>query len=152
MNTLRNLLRNLRNALCCIRQLLSYTLTFLWALISPKAVVAARLLAAESQLAAGRHRIMQKKAPWPRFTHAFRFLWVLFSKVLVGWQNYAHVMQPATVKRWHTMAFKYCWRWKSCKKNGRPPIPKDMQDLIQKLSMENFLTCPHFFHRGELCG
>lgn len=45
-------------------------------------------------------------------------------------------MQPDTVKRWHTSAFRFYWRWKS-RKRGRPTISKAMQDLIRTLSREN---------------
>ncbi len=48
-------------------------------------------------------------------------------------------MQPATVKRWHTSAFRRYWRWKSRKKPGRPAITEEMQDLILRLSRENAL-------------
>jgi transposase InsO family protein len=46
-------------------------------------------------------------------------------------------MQPATVKKWHTTAFKFYWRWRSRKKMGRPAVSKEMQDLIRKVSTEN---------------
>ena len=46
-------------------------------------------------------------------------------------------MQPATVKKWHTQAFRIYWRWKSRRKVGRPPISQEMQDLIRRLSREN---------------
>ena len=49
----------------CIGQLASYGLRFLWVLFCPKALLAARLLAAESQLAVCKNRIDQKKAPRP---------------------------------------------------------------------------------------
>jgi len=52
------------------------------------------------------------------------------------------LMQPATVKKWHTTAFLYFWRWKSRRKGGRPPISKEMQNLIYKLSKENPLWSP----------
>ena len=48
-------------------------------------------------------------------------------------------MQPATVKAWHTRAFKLYWRRKSRRKAGRPPISQEMQDLIRKLNTENSL-------------
>jgi hypothetical protein len=51
----------------------------------------------------------------------------------------AHLMQPATVTRWHRTAFRFFWRWKSRRPTGRPPISKAMQDLIRKLSRENSL-------------
>jgi len=46
-------------------------------------------------------------------------------------------MQPATVKNWHTKAFRIFWRWKSRNRLDRPTICKHMQDLIHKLSNEN---------------
>ena len=82
MKTIKNSLRNVRNALRFARQVLRYVGFFLWALLCPKSVLAARLLAAESQLARCRERIRQKKDPPPRFTPAFRMLWVVLSKVL----------------------------------------------------------------------
>jgi putative transposase len=46
-------------------------------------------------------------------------------------------MQPAIVKKWHTTAFQYFWRWKSRRKGGRPPISREMQDLICRLSKDS---------------
>jgi len=48
-----------------IRQVMGYVGMFLWALLTPKAKVAARLLAVESQLAMHKHRIQQRKEPKP---------------------------------------------------------------------------------------
>ena len=106
----------LRNQLCNAHQvfqftghLLRYTFSFFLALMQPKAVLAARLLAVESQLSVCKHRIQAKKDPRPQFTAGFRALWVVLSKCLESWQSCAHLMQPATVKRWHTTAFRPCW-------------------------------------------
>ena len=137
MNTIKNLLINLCNLLVCACELFRYALIFLLALFSPKAVLAARLLAVESQLAACKHQIGQRKRRRPRFTASFRLLWVLLSKSLDKWEDFVHLMQPVTVKKWHNTAFRYFWRWKSRRKGGRPPISKEMQNLIYKLSKEN---------------
>jgi putative transposase len=99
--------------------------------------MAVRLLAAESQLAVCRDRIHQRKDPRPRLTPAFRMLWVLLSKMVDSWEDLAHVMQPATVKKWHTRGYKLFWRWKS--RPGRPAISREMQGLIRRLSRENRL-------------
>lgn len=139
MNTIRNLLTNLHSLLDCVCELFRYALMFLWAIFCPGVVLAARLLAVESQLAACKHGIASKKRPRPRFTAGFRLLWVILSKSLDKWEDLAHLMQPATVKKWHTAAFRCFWRWKSCRKGGRPPISKDMQSLIYQLSKENTL-------------
>ena len=64
-----------------IQQVISYIRTFLWAFLSTRAKVAARLLAAESQLSMHKHRIQQRKEPKPKFTEAFRLLWVCISLV-----------------------------------------------------------------------
>ena len=95
-----NLLRSVLMLLRCMCQLAGYGLRFLWALMSPKAVLAARLLAAESQLVVCTDHIRHKKAPRPRFTKAFRLLWVVLSKLLDSWEDCVHLMQPATVKKW----------------------------------------------------
>ena len=94
-------------------------------------------LAAESQLAVCKRQIVERDRPRPRFTRAFRLLWVLLSRVWDEWHQVAHLMQPATVKRWHTTAFRLYWRRKSKGQVGRPAIPREMRDLIRRLSREN---------------
>ena len=65
--------------LCCVTNvtrtiigLTHYATMFGAALLSPKAALAARVVALQSQLAACRERIDQKRAPRPRFTQDFR--------------------------------------------------------------------------------
>ncbi len=137
MNILQNMLWPNARAVRAIWQLFTYALTFFLALLQPRATLAARLLAVESQLALCKHRIQEKKDPRPRFTAGFRVLWVILSKFLAAWQDCTHLMQPATVKRWHTTAFRLHWRWKSRRKPGGPPITKVIQDLIRKMIHEN---------------
>lgn len=86
-----------------------------------------------------KRKIEEKQHPQPRFTAGFRILWVVLSKLWAPWQAAAQLMQPATVKAWHTRVFRLYWRWKSRRKAGRPPITQEMQDLIRKLSRENAL-------------
>jgi hypothetical protein len=80
MNKLKIIIMNLYGAFESTRLLVGYARIFLCALLSPRAKLAARLLAVESQLAIYNHRISQKKEPKPNFTPAFRFLWVLLSR------------------------------------------------------------------------
>ena len=120
MNTLMSCLRILSNPLLSIQELAHYLAIFLKALyFYPRAVLIARVLAAESQLGMYRLRIQQKKAPKPRFTTSFRILWVFLSKVWKGWEEYVYLIQPATMWRWHSAGFRLYWRWKS-RKPGRP--------------------------------
>ena len=106
MNTVLNLFRHLWNSIGCIGELLGYLLRFVSVFFRSRASLAARLLAAESQLSVCKRRIDQKSHPKPRFTAGFRLLWVVLSKFWAPWQTAAQLMQPATVKAWHTCAFK----------------------------------------------
>jgi len=120
-----------------IRQAAGFGCTFLSAFFYSRATLAARVLAAESQVAACKRRIEKKDQPRPRFTQAFRLLWVLLSRAWNQWRQVAHLMKLATVKRWHTTAFRFYWRRKSIGRRGRPLVPKEMRDLIHRLSREN---------------
>ena len=161
MCAINNLLSHVLMIFLFIWESLQYAVLFFWPLFCPRAAMATRLLAAavrqahrlgKSQLAMCCNRIRQKKEPKPRFTSAFRLLWITFAKTLDGWEDLLHLMKPATVKAWHTMVrqfdkltakqahhmegFRLYWRWKS-RKGGRPSIEKEMQDLIRRLSREN---------------
>jgi len=137
MNTIIDLFGNLRNGLGCVAELLGYLLRFISVFFRSRASLAARLLAAESQLSVCKRRTEQKGSVRPRFTAGFRLLWVVLSKLWRPWQAAAQLMRPATVKAWHTRAFKLYWRWKSRRKAGRPLISQEMQELIRRLSREN---------------
>jgi hypothetical protein len=101
-----DLLRDLWGALGCIGELLGYLLRFVSVFFQSRASLAARLLAAESQLAVCKRRMEQREHPRPKLTAGFRFLWVVLSKLWAPWQVAAQLMQPATVKAWHTRAFR----------------------------------------------
>ena len=118
MNTLLNLIKNLWDALGCVGELLGYLLRFVSVFFQSRVSLADRLLAAESQVGMCKRRIDQKSQPKPRFTAGFRLLWVVLSELWAPWQAAAQLMQPATVKAWHTRAFKLYWRWKS-RRQGR---------------------------------
>jgi hypothetical protein len=79
MSTSNHLFGTAEHTVLLIRQLVNYAGTFLRALFLPKAALAARLLAAESQLAACTLCIHQRKQRRPRFTQVTRL--VFFSPV-----------------------------------------------------------------------
>ena len=66
MKALGDILRNAANAFSCAWQVLRYLGGFAWAMLQPKAVLAARILALQSQLAVCKHHIGAGKAPQPR--------------------------------------------------------------------------------------
>ena len=135
MKVTLSFLRSLCRCLGVLLQLLRYALRFCWALVLPRAVTAAQLLAIESQLAAELNRASGRRKRHYTFSPAFRILWVMLSKFLDGWEQLVHVMKPETVKRWHTRAFRAWWRWKS--RPGRNPVAPELQQLIRRLSKEN---------------
>ena len=91
---MRSLLISVRRALAGAGEVVRYALVFVWAIFCPKAVLAGRLLAAESQLAACEHEIASKRRPRPRFTPGFRRLWVVLSKCLDRWEDLAQWTYP----------------------------------------------------------
>jgi hypothetical protein len=145
MKKIQDIIWHLYGAFLFIRQVIGYSLFFIVALLSPRAKLAARLLAAESQLAIYNHRISQKKEPRPSFSPAFRFLWAMLTRYWSGWRSAAHLMQPATVLKWHRQGFRLYWRWKS-RKRGRPTVDADMRKLIKQLSTENRLWSAERIH------
>ena len=120
-------------------QLLRYGWRFLTNLFLPKALLAARVLAAESQLAICQERLESQGIRRHCFSDGFRWLWVLLASCWEEWQRYARLMQPATVKRWREWGFRLFWRWKSSRHPGRPAISKQLRALIRQMSRENRL-------------
>ena len=59
------------------------------------------------------------------------------------------IVRPETVVRWHRRGFTAYWRWKSRSPGGRPPIAKEVRDLIRRMSLENPLWGATKIH-GEL--
>jgi putative transposase len=56
---------------------------------------------------------------------------------LFDWRSALVVVQPATMIRWHRAGWRLLWRLKS--RVGRPPIPKELRELIRRMARENVL-------------
>src|ERR1035437_6282527 len=59
------------------------------------------------------------------------------------------IIRPETLVRWHRASFRRYWRWKSCRRGGRPQIETELRALIRQMSTENFLWGAPRIH-GEL--
>ena len=59
------------------------------------------------------------------------------------------IIRPETIIRWHRRGFRAFWRWKSRSRGGRPPIPREIRDLIREMSRANWLWGAPRIH-GEL--
>ena len=74
-----------------IGELLQYGWWFLRNMFLPKAVLAARVLAAESQLAVCQERLESQGVRRHRFSESFRWLWILLSGGWEDWARYARL-------------------------------------------------------------
>ena len=142
MKTLETFFYSVLKCLYFGKQLLSYLRIFLSAFFRQRASLRCELVALRSQLTFYKESIRQKKQPRPRFTPAFRLLWVLLSRVWGGWKFVTELMKPKTVLQWYEDAFLQWWRWKG----GRPAISPDMRALIRRLSRENVLWSAETIH------
>ena len=74
----------------------------------------------------------------PKLRPRDRIFWVVLSRLWPHWRSALAIVQPETVIRWHRKGFKLFWRWKSrAGKPGRPPIKREVRDLIRRMSREN---------------
>lgn len=81
--------------------------------------------------------ILMRRQKRPRVTNRDRFWLVMLSRLYDHWQEAFLIFSPETLIRWHKQGFKLYWRWKSGKSPGRPPIDKELQDLISEMVREN---------------
>src|SRR6266404_4633718 len=59
------------------------------------------------------------------------------------------IIRPETLVSWHRAGFRRYWRWKSCRRGGRPQIESELRALIRQMSAENLLWGAPRIH-GEL--
>src|SRR5216683_5795988 len=59
------------------------------------------------------------------------------------------IIRPETLVGWHRAGFRRYWRWKSCRRGGRPQIETELRVLIRQMSTENLLWGAPRIH-GEL--
>jgi putative transposase len=60
------------------------------------------------------------------------------------------IVKPQTVIAWHREGFQLFWTWRVRRgQPGRPPVPKDVRELIRKVSRDNPLWGAPRIH-GEL--
>jgi transposase InsO family protein len=111
-----------------------------------------RRSALQIEILALRHQlgVLQRSVKRPKLTAADRLLWAWLSRVWADWRSALVIVKPETVIAWHRKGFRLFWTWKvRCGQSGRPPVPKDIRDLIRKMSRQNPLWGAPRIH-GEL--
>jgi putative transposase len=71
----------------------------------------------------------------PRRVDAATRVMLTFLSRWFDWRGALVVVRPETLIRWHRAGFRLLWRWKS--RSGRPPIPKELRELIRRMAREN---------------
>ncbi len=99
-----------------------------------------------------RHQVMilKRSAPKrPKLSASDRVLWGWLSRLWADWQKVLLIVKPETAIAWHKRGFRWFWTTKSRRGPGRPPIGKDVIQLIRSMSEANPLWgAPRI--RGEL--
>jgi len=121
--------RNLHSVLV-VWELLRDGLQFMNVVARRRTAIAAEVLFLRKQLAYHQDHQVRPR----RLTDAARLSLVLWSR-LFDWKEALAIVTPATFVRWDRKSFKLYWRWKSC--GGRPPLPKEIRQLIARMVREN---------------
>jgi putative transposase len=94
--------------------------------------------------------VLRRSVKRPKLTSADRLLWTWLCEVWSDWRSALVIVRPETVIAWHRKGFRLFWTWKVRHgQPGRPVLPKDVRELIRKMSRENPLWGAPRIH-GEL--
>jgi len=109
-----------------------------------------RALALENLALRHQLAVLRRNARRPRLTNRDRVLWITLARLWGDWRESLTIVQPETVIRWHKRGFRLYWTWKSRPRwMGRQRVPKEVRDLIRKMSRANPLWGAPRIH-GEL--
>src|SRR5947208_864727 len=112
----------------------------LMALATSVAFVVRSRLALQIEVLALRHQlaVYQRAGRHPRLRAADRLLWAWLSRAWSGWREALVFVQPRTVISWQRKRFRDYWTRLSLRgRRGRPPVAKEIRDLIRKMSAAN---------------
>jgi putative transposase len=94
--------------------------------------------------------VLRRSVKRPELSSADRLLWTWKCRVWSDWRSALIIVKPETVIAWHRKGFRLFWTWEVRRgQPGRPAVPKDVQELIRKMSRENSLWGAPRIH-GEL--
>jgi putative transposase len=92
-----------------------------------------RELAVENLALRHQLAVLQRHSTKPQFEDRDRLLWIGLKRIWPNWSQVLHLVQPATVVKWHRAGFRYYWRRKSQPKGGRPKIDPEVRRLIRNM-------------------
>jgi putative transposase len=130
MARLSHTIRHLLQCAYIFGSLLFDAMRFLRLCLRSPATAAAENLFLRTQLALYQERHITPQ----RATNATRLAMVWLSQWF-DWQQAVTVGQPEPFQRWQHQGVSLFWRWQS--KPGWPPIPVELQALIQQMARDN---------------
>src|SRR5258708_5803415 len=134
------------------RQFLHLAFTALHVLAAAASVAFKSRAALHLENLALRHQlgVLRRSVKQPKLSSADRLLWAWLCEFWSDWRSALVIVKPETVIAWHCEGFRLFWTWKVRRgQPGRPPVPKDVRELIRKMSRENPLWGAPRIH-GEL--
>jgi putative transposase len=105
---------------------------FFRSLFASRISLATEILVLRQQLLVLNRTVKRPKLRWRD-----RLFWVCLSRLWKDWREALIIVNPETVIKWHREGFSLYWRWKSKTPIGRPPIDKEIRELIRRISREN---------------
>src|ERR1017187_8680657 len=75
--------------------------------------------------------VLNRTARKPKFRDTAWPLWIGLRAVWSHWEKALVIIQPQTVIGWRRAGFRLYWRWKSRRRDGRPPIKHEFIRLIR---------------------
>ena len=99
-------------------------------LFRSRAALEAEILTLRQQI-----NVLRRAAPKKQtFSFIDRLIFVCLYRLRPGVLDALAIVKPETVVKWHRAGFRLYWRWKSKAPTGRPPIDKEIRELIGKMS------------------
>ncbi|TFH60909.1 MAG: transposase [Gemmatimonadales bacterium] len=111
---------------------LKHLLAFLRSLATPRTRIMLENIALRQQLC-----VLSRQRKRPRLRRVDRVFWVWLARIWSGWRASLFIVKPEAVVRWHRQGWKLYWRWKCRPKSGRPPVDREIRDLVRCLAREN---------------
>ena len=84
----------------------------------------------EAENAALRHQLIvlrRKVRGRAQLSNNDRWFFVQLYRWFPSIQKVLTIVQPETLVRWHRGGFRCYWRWKSCRRGGRPQIETELR-------------------------
>jgi putative transposase len=115
--------------------------TLFWALLASLQTGFKTRAGLQAEILALRHQllVLQRSARGRRLRlrPGDRVFWVWLSRLWQGWRQSLRIIKPETVIAWNRKGFRLYWSWKSRNRRGRPCEPREIRQLIRRISLAN---------------